>query len=80
MKYQDLTSVLRPMKKIPPFQEKGMQAGKFPNKGEEQEAEKLNIQFRMVIEDWVQTPAYDMIVKGWSQNKAFLAELNQFTL
>ena len=34
----------------------------------------------MVIDDWAQTPAYDMMVKGWSQNRAFLTELNQFTL
>ena len=38
------------------------------------------MEFRMVIEDWAQTPAYDMMVRGWSQNRAFLTELNQFTL
>ena len=49
-----------------PFLHVGVQAGAFSDEEEAKLAKNLNLEFRMVIDDWAKTPVYDMIMKGWS--------------
>ena len=84
-KYQNLRPVLiaEGYRKPPtpdPYADKGVQVGSIEDQEEAKLAKNLDVEFRMVIEDWARTPAYGMLMKGWSQNKAFLTELNSFTL
>ena len=84
MRYQNLKPILVAEGKKPPepelFGHKGIQAGEFEDLEEAKLARNLNLEFRMVIDDWANTPAYGMMMKGYNQRTAFLAGLNKFTL